>query len=135
MLIKTFGSAVYGVEALTITVEVNVTGGKFFYLVGLPDNAVKESEQRIESTLKSSGYYMPRIKVIVNLAPADIKKTGTAFDLPIAMAILGASEQLPNAERLSEYVIMGELSLDGNIQPIKGALPIAITAAKEQFKD
>ncbi len=134
MLIKTFGSAVYGVEALTITVEVNVTDGKFFYLVGLPDNAVKESEQRIESTLKNSGYYMPRIKVIVNLAPADIKKTGTAFDLPIALAILGASEQLPNAERLSEYVIMGELSLDGNIQPIKGALPIAITASKEQFK-
>lgn len=134
MLIKTFGSAVYGVEALTITVEVNVTSGQKFYMVGLPDNAVKESEQRIESTLKSSGYYMPRIKVIVNLAPADIKKTGTAFDLPIAMAILGASEQLPNAERLSGYVIMGELSLDGNIQPIKGALPIAITAGKEQFK-
>ncbi|HRQ51921.1 MAG TPA: YifB family Mg chelatase-like AAA ATPase, partial [Agriterribacter sp.] len=134
MLVKTFGSAVYGVEALTITVEVNVTDGKFFYLVGLPDNAVKESEQRIESTLKNSGYYMPRIKIIVNLAPADIKKTGTAFDLPIALAILGASGQLPNAERLSEYVIMGELSLDGNIQPIKGALPIAITAAKEQFK-
>ena len=134
MLIKTFGSAVYGVEALTITVEVNVTDGKFFYMVGLPDNAVKESEQRIESTLKNNGYYMPRIKVIVNLAPADIKKTGTAFDLPIALAILGASEQLPNAERLSEYVIMGELSLDGNIQPIKGALPIAITARKEQFK-
>ena len=82
MLVKTFGSAVYGVEALTITVEVNVTDGKFFYLVGLPDNAVKESEQRIESTLKNSGYYMPRIKIIVNLAPADIKKTGTAFDLP-----------------------------------------------------
>ena len=130
-MIKTFGSAVYGVEALTITVEVNITGGKFFYMVGLPDNAVKESEQRIESTLKNSGYYMPRIKVIVNLAPADIKKTGTAFDLPIALAIMGASEQLPNAERLSEYVIMGELSLDGNIQPIKGALPIAITARKE----
>ncbi|WP_152267349.1 YifB family Mg chelatase-like AAA ATPase [Agriterribacter humi] len=134
MMIKTFGSAVYGVEALTITVEVNITGGKFFYMVGLPDNAVKESERRIESTLKNSGYYMPRIKVIVNLAPADIKKTGTAFDLPIALAIMGASEQLPNAERLAEYVIMGELSLDGNIQPIKGALPIAITARKEKFK-
>ncbi len=134
MLVKTFGSAVYGVEALTITVEVNVTSGQKFYMVGLPDNAVKESEQRIESTLKSIGQYMPRTKVIINLAPADIKKTGTAFDLPIALAIMGASEQLPNADRLSDYVIMGELSLDGNVQPIKGALPIAITARKEKFK-
>ena len=134
MLVKTYGSAVYGVEALTITVEVNVTSGQKFYMVGLPDNAVKESEQRIESTLKSIGHYMPRTKVIINLAPADIKKTGTAFDLPIALGIMGASEQLPNAERLSEYVIMGELSLDGNVQPIKGALPIAITARKEKFK-
>lgn len=134
MLTKTFGSAVYGVEALTITVEVHVTNGQKFYLVGLPDNAVKESAQRIESALKSTGYYMPRTKVIINLAPADIKKTGTAFDLPIAMALLGASEQIPNADRLSEYVIMGELSLDGHILPIKGALPIAITARKEQFK-
>ena len=134
MLVKTYGSAVYGVEALTITVEVNVTSGQKFYMVGLPDNAVKESEQRIESTLKSIGNYMPRTKVIINLAPADIKKTGTAFDLPIALAIMGASEQLPNAERLAEYVIMGELSLDGNVQPIKGALPIAITARKEKFK-
>ncbi|MFT3700904.1 MAG: YifB family Mg chelatase-like AAA ATPase [Agriterribacter sp.] len=134
MLVKTFGSAVYGVEALTITVEVNVTGGQKFFMVGLPDNAVKESQQRIESTLKSIGQYMPRTKVIVNLAPADIKKTGTSFDLPIALAIMGASEQLPNADRLADYVIMGELSLDGNVQPIKGALPIAITARKEKFK-
>jgi magnesium chelatase family protein len=134
MLVKTFGSAVYGVEALTITVEVNVTGGQKFFMVGLPDNAVKESAQRIESTLKSIGQYMPRTKVIINLAPADIKKTGTSFDLPIALAIMGASEQLPNAERLADYVIMGELSLDGTVLPIKGALPIAITARKEKFK-
>ena len=134
MLVKTFGSAVYGVEALTITVEVNVTSGQKFFMVGLPDNAVKESEQRIESTLKSIGYYMPRTKVIVNLAPADIKKSGSAFDLPIAMSILGASEQIPNAERLSDYVLMVELSLDGSVQPIKGALPIAITARKEGFR-
>ncbi|HRP31665.1 MAG TPA: YifB family Mg chelatase-like AAA ATPase [Agriterribacter sp.] len=134
MLIKTFGSAVYGVEALTITVEVHVTNGQKFYMVGLPDNAVKESAQRIESALKSTGHYMPRTKVIINLAPADIKKSGSAFDLPIAMAILGASEQLLHAERLCEYVVMGELSLDGTIQPIKGALPIAITARKEKFK-
>lgn len=134
MLTKTFGSAVYGVEALTITVEVHVTTGQKFFMVGLPDNAVKESAQRIESALKSIRYYMPRTKVIINLAPADIKKTGSAFDLPIAMAILGASEQIPNAERLPEYIIMGELSLDGNIQPVKGALPIAITAKNEGFK-
>jgi magnesium chelatase family protein len=134
MLVKTFGSAVYGVNAITITVEVNVSGGQKFFMVGLPDNAVKESEQRIESALKTSGYYFPRTKVVVNLAPADIKKTGTAFDLSIAVGILGATEQLANPERLSEYVIMGELSLDGSIQSIKGALPIAIQARKENFK-
>ncbi|MBP6686461.1 MAG: YifB family Mg chelatase-like AAA ATPase [Lacibacter sp.] len=134
MLVKTFGSAVYGVNAITITVEVNVSGGQKFFMVGLPDNAVKESEQRIESALKTSGYYFPRTKVVVNLAPADIKKTGTAFDLSIAVGILGATEQLSNPERLSDYVIMGELSLDGSIQSIKGALPIAIQARKENFK-
>ena len=134
MLVKTFGSAVYGVNAITITVEVNVSGGQKFFMVGLPDSAVKESEQRIESALKTTGYFFPRTKVIVNLAPADIRKTGTAFDLPIAVGILGASDQLPNPERLSDYVIMGELSLDGTIQPIKGALPIAIQARKENFK-
>lgn len=134
MLVKTFGSAVYGVNAITITVEVNVSGGQKFFMVGLPDNAVKESEQRIESALKTSGYYFPRTKVVVNLAPADIRKTGTAFDLSIAVGILGATEQLANPERLSDYVIMGELSLDGSIQSIKGALPIAIQARKENFK-
>lgn len=134
MLVKTFGSAVYGVEALTITVEVSVSNGQKFYMVGLPDNAVKESEQRIESTLKSIGGHMPRTKVIVNMAPADIKKSGSAFDLPIALGIMGASEQLENPDRLADYVIMGELSLDGSVQPIKGALPIAITARREKFR-
>ncbi len=134
MLVKTYGSAVYGVNAITITVEVNVTQGQKFFMVGLPDSAVKESEQRIESALKTTHHYFPRTKVIVNLAPADIRKTGTAFDLPIALAILGASEQLPNADRLADYVIMGELGLDGTILPIKGALPIAIQARKENYK-
>lgn len=134
MLVKTFGSAVYGVNAMTITVEVNVSGGQKFFMVGLPDSAVKESEQRIESALKTTGHYYPRTKVVVNLAPADIRKTGTAFDLSIAVGILGATEQLENPERLADYVIMGELSLDGTIQPIKGALPIAIQARKENFK-
>ncbi|MBC7535304.1 MAG: YifB family Mg chelatase-like AAA ATPase [Ferruginibacter sp.] len=135
MLVKTFGSAVYGVEAITITVEVNVNNqGQHYYIVGLPDNAVKESLQRVESAIKSNHYYMPRTKLVVNLAPADIKKTGSAFDLPIAIGTLGATEQISNPERLSAYVIMGELSLDGAIKPIKGALPIAIQARKDAFE-
>ena len=134
MMVKTFGSAVYGVEAITISVEVNVMPGKYYYIVGLPDNAVKESIQRVESVIKTNGYYMPRTKLVVNLAPADIKKSGSAFDLAIAMGTLGATEQLSNPERLTDYVIMGELNLDGTILPIKGALPIAITARKEGYK-
>lgn len=134
MLVKTFGSAVYGVEAITITIEVNVSEGQHYFMVGLPDNAVKESLQRIESAIKTNHLYMPRTKLVVNLAPADIKKSGSAFDLPIAIGVLGATEQIEEPERLSEYVIMGELSLDGSINPIKGALPIAIQARKEGFK-
>jgi len=136
MLVKINGSAVYGVEALPITIEVNwiSSSGKDPMIVGLPDNAVKESLQRIESTFKTNGYDMPRTKVVVNLAPADIKKSGTAFDLPIALGILGASEQFENAETLSQYVVMGELSLDGEVRPIKGSLPIAIQARKLGFK-
>lgn len=135
MLVKTFGSAVYGVEAITITVEINwMATGKDYMLVGLPDNAVKESLQRVESTIKTNGFSMPRTRFVVNLAPADIKKSGTAFDLPIAVGLLGATEQLNNHEALSKYVIMGELSLDGEVRSIKGALPIAIQARKEGFK-
>lgn len=135
MLVKTFGSAVYGVDAISITIEVNVSQGDLkYYIVGLPDNAVKESMQRIESAIKTNGLRMPRLKIVVNLAPADIKKSGSAFDLPIAMGVIGASEQLKNVALLKDYVIMGELGLDGTIQPIKGALPIAIQARKEGFK-
>ena len=134
MLVKTYGSAVYGVEAITITVEVNVSSGKFTSIVGLADNAVKESLERMESAIKTNGYHFPRTKVVVNLAPADIRKSGTAFDLPIAIGTLAASDQFENADKLSEYVIMGELSLDGSVRPIKGALPIAIQARKENFK-
>jgi magnesium chelatase family protein len=133
MLVKTYGSAVYGVDAITITVEVNVSMGQGYAIVGLPDNAVRESLQRTESAIKSNDYYMPRTKVVVNLAPANIKKTGSAFDLPIAIALLGASEQIVSPERLKEFIIMGELGLDGSIQPIKGALPIAIQARKENY--
>jgi magnesium chelatase family protein len=135
MLVKTFGSAVYGVEAKTITVEVNwMKANVGFMLVGLPDSAIKESFQRVESTLKANGYTLPRTRIVVNLAPADIKKSGTAFDLPIAIGILAATEQLNNIEAIENYLIMGELSLDGEIRPIKGALPIAIQARKEKFK-
>ncbi|MEO5947488.1 MAG: YifB family Mg chelatase-like AAA ATPase [Chitinophagaceae bacterium] len=135
MLVKTFGSAVYGVDAITIIIEVNwLTTGKDPMIVGLPDNAVKESLHRVESTFKTNGYNMPRTKVVVNLAPADIKKSGTPFDLPIALGILAASKQIKNAEALSNYVIMGELSLNGEIRSIRGALPISIQARKEGFK-
>jgi len=133
MLVKVFGSAVYGVEAITITIEVNVTEGLHTFVVGLADSAVKESIQRIESAIKSNGYYMPRTKLVVNLAPAGIRKSGSAFDLPIAIGVLAASGQILADRILKDYVIMGELGLDGSIHPIKGALPIAIQARKEQF--
>ena len=133
MLIKTYGSAVYGVDAITITIEVNVGSGAKYYMVGLPDNAVKESLFRVESAIRIAGFNMPRQRILVNLAPADIRKEGSAYDLPIAIGILAASGQLDGA-KLAEYVIMGELSLDGGLQSIKGALPIAIQARKEGFK-
>jgi magnesium chelatase family protein len=133
MVAKTFGSAVHGVDARTITVEVNVTQGKHFHMSGLPDTAVKESEHRVESSLKTAGYFMPRNKVVVNLAPADLRKEGSAYDLPIALCILSASGQILT-EVLEKYVIMGELSLDGELRPIKGVLPIAIQSRKQEFK-
>jgi len=129
MLAKTFGCAVYGISARTITVEVNVTGGMQCIMVGLPDNAVKESQQRVESAIKYYEYKFPRQRVIVNLAPADIRKEGSAYDLPIALGILKASGQIL-APELEKYVVMGELALDGALRPIKGALPIAIEARK-----
>lgn len=134
MLVKTYGSAVYGVDAHTITIEVNVMTGTEYHLVGLPDNAVKEGQYRIESALKSNDLRMPRQKVVINMAPADIRKEGSAYDLPIAIGILAASEQLNPVLDIGEYVVMGELSLDGGIRPIKGGLPIAIQARQEGFK-
>lgn len=135
MLVKTYGSAVYGVEARTITIEVNwMATGKESVVVGLPDSAVKESMQRVESTIKSIGLLMPRTRIVVNLAPADLRKSGTAFDLPIAIGVLSASDQLENGAAIEQYMIMGELSLDGELRPIKGVLPIAIQARKEGFK-
>jgi magnesium chelatase family protein len=133
MLVKTFGSAVVGVDAITITVEVNADRGFKFFMVGLPDNAVKESQHRIESALKNVGLKMPGKKLVINMAPADIRKEGSAYDVTIAIGILAASGQMSD-ENIGDYVIMGELSLDGSLQPIKGALPIAIQAKKEGFK-
>jgi magnesium chelatase family protein len=133
MLVKTFAAAVHGVDATTITVEVNVLMGIKFFLVGLPDSAVKESQQRIESALLKSGFKMPQQKIVINMAPADIRKEGSAYDLPLAIGILAASGQM-NPDLLEKYMLMGELSLDGSLQPVKGALPIAIRARAEGFK-
>jgi len=133
MYVKTFAGAVFGINATIITVEVDVSIGLNFLMVGLPDSAVKESQQRVESALRINGYNLPGKKIVINLAPADIRKEGSSYDLSIAMGILGASGQIKN-ELLETFIIMGELSLDGKIQPMKGALPIAIQAWKEGFK-
>lgn len=133
MLVKTYGSAVHGIKATTITIEVSVGQGVNFFLVGLPDNAVKESQQRITTALETYQFKMPKRKVVINMAPADIRKEGSAYDLPLAIGIMAATEQI-NATKLPEFVIMGELSLDGSLQPIKGILPIAIQAREEGFK-
>lgn len=133
MLVKVYGSAVFGVDATTITVEVNCDTGIGYHLVGLPDNAVKESSYRLAAALNNNNYHFPRKKYIINMAPADMRKEGSAYDLTFAVGIMAVTEQLP-AEELQHYVIMGELSLDGSLQPIKGALPIAIKAREEGFK-
>ena len=137
MLVKTYGSAVYGVDAQTITIEVNVDGpvgsGLGYFLVGLPDNAVREGYQRIQAAVKNSGLRLPRLTTTVNMAPADIRKEGSAYDLPIAIGMLAGMRQM-NADIIGDFVMMGELSLDGTLKPIKGALPIAIQARKEKFR-
>ncbi len=133
MLVKTYGCAILGIQALLITIEVSIDQGIQFFLVGLPDNAVRESHQRIESALKHNGYKIPGKKIVINMAPADIRKEGSSYDLPIAVAILAASEMI-KADELGDYMIMGELSLDGSLLPVKGALPISLEAKKLGFK-
>lgn len=133
MVARTFGGAVHGVDARTILIEVSVGQGIRFFMSGLPDGAVKESQHRVESAFKSMDYFMPRNKTVVNLAPADIRKEGSAYDLPIALCVLRASSQI-TTDALDQYLIMGELSLDGKLRPIKGVLPIAILARKQNFK-
>ncbi len=133
MLVKTFGAAVYGIDAVPVTIEVYLTQGTNFFLVGLPDNAVKESHERICSALKVNGYKMPFKQITINMAPADIKKEGAAYDLPLAIGIMAADEQVLS-NRLHEYIIMGELSLDGTLQPIRGVLPIALMAKEKGYR-
>jgi magnesium chelatase family protein len=133
MLIKTYGSAVFGVNAATITIEVNVDRGAQLAIVGLPDSAIKEAQQRIRAALSNSGYELPIRNITINMAPADLRKEGTAYDLPLAVGLLGATGAF-SSERLEQYIMMGELSLDGSLRPIRGSLPIAIQAQKEGFK-
>ena len=133
MLVKVYGSAVFGIEATTITVEVNIDKGIGYHLVGLPDNAVRESSYRISAALNNNNYKLPGKKIIINMAPADIRKEGASYDLTLAVGILAASTQI-KSDHIEEYIIMGELSLDGSLQPIRGALPIAIKAREEGYK-
>ena len=133
MLVKTKGAAILGIDAITITVEVNVSMGQGYSIVGLPDNAVKESLERTESAIKACGFHMPRTKMVINLSPADLRKTGAAFDLPIAIGILAASEQVTNPN-IEKYLCMGELGLDGKLHPIKGILAMTIQAVEEDYK-
>ncbi len=133
MLVKTYGSALQGIDAILITIEVNVSQGKKFYMVGLPDNAIKESQHRLFALLNNIGYKNPKRRIVINLAPADVKKEGSAYDLPIAIGLLAASSQI-ESELTKDYMMMGELSMDGGLNPIKGALPIALKAREEGFK-
>ena len=133
MLVKVFGAAVQGISATIISIEVNISRGIKFFLVGLPDNAIKESHERIVSALQYNGIKFPGQQIVINMAPADIKKEGAAYDLPLAIGILAANGNI-SKEKAEQYLIMGELSLDGTLKPIKGVLPIAIKAREEGFK-
>ena len=133
MLVKTYGCAVYGIEAIPITVETNIGRGINFYLVGLPDSAVKESHQRIKAAFSNNDYKFPGKEITINMAPADIRKEGSAYDLTIAVGILTASGIIKTSA-VSDYIIMGELSLDGGLRGIKGALPMAIKARDDGYK-
>lgn len=133
MLVKVYGSAVFGIEATTIIVEVNIDKGIGYHLVGLPDNAVRESSFRISAALNNNNYKLPGKKIIINMAPADIRKEGASYDLTLAIGILAASNQI-KSDNIKDYMIMGELSLDGSLQPTRGVLPMAIKAKEEGFK-
>lgn len=133
MLVKLYGAAVQGIDATIVTIEVNSSRGIKFFLVGLPDSAVKESHERIMSAINVNGYKIPSCQIVVNMAPADIRKEGSSYDLPLAIGIMAATG-IVSSEKLNRYLIIGELSLDGSLQPIKGALPIAIAARAQGFE-
>ncbi len=133
MLVKTYASALHGIHASTVTIEVDISPGINFFMVGLPDSAVKESQHRIESALRANGLEILKKRTVINMAPADIRKEGSAYDLPLAMGILAASGMLPT-NKLDKYIMMGELSLDGNLERVKGVLPMAINARDEGFR-
>src|SRR5512137_2303215 len=133
MLVKTFASAVTGIDADVVTIEVNISQGIRFFLVGLPDVAVKESQQRIESAFRAVGQKWPGKQVVINMAPADIRKEGSSYDLPLALGIMAADEKVSNRE-IDSFVMVGELSLDGSLQAVKGVLPIALKAREDGFK-
>ncbi|MDE6038094.1 MAG: magnesium chelatase, partial [Duncaniella sp.] len=134
MLIKTYGAAVQGIDAIVVTIEVVADRGVSYSLVGMADTAVRESHERVVSAIMQSGLSWPRRRVVVNLSPADVRKEGAAYDLPIAIGVLAASEQISCVHALDSYMIMGELSLDGSVLPIKGVLPMAIKARELGFK-
>ncbi len=133
MLVRTYGAAVFGINATTITIEVSVSPGINFFIVGLPDNAVRESQQRIDSALRNNGFEIPRKRVVINMAPADLRKEGSSYDLALATGLLAVSQIIP-LEPLKDYMIMGELSLDGSLKRIRGVLPIALNARDQGFK-
>src|SRR5574344_3141551 len=133
MLVKTYCASVNGLEATTVTVEVSITRGTFYHLTGLADEAVRESHDRIAAAFLNTGYKLPVADITVNMAPADLRKEGSGYDLPLAIGILAASEQVLT-DHLDEYMLIGELGLDGKLQPVRGALPIAIKARADKFK-
>ena len=133
MLTKVYAAALQGIDATIITIEVNSSRGIKFFLVGLPDSAVKESHERIMSALQVNGYKFPTRQIVINMAPADIRKEGSAYDLPLAVGILAANETI-KADLVGQYMMMGELSLDGTLKPVKGVLPIAILAREKGYK-
>ena len=133
MLVKTYCAAVNGLEVTTVTCEVSMSRGVQFHLTGLADTAVKESYDRIKAALVNNGFKMPTMDITVNLSPADIKKEGSGYDLPLAIGILAANAKV-DSDLASQYMMVGELGLDGHLQPIRGALPIALCARKEGFK-
>ena len=133
MLVKTYCAAVMGLDAVTVTIEISMTRGVMLHLTGLADTAVKESYDRIKAAIQNNGFKMPVADLTVNLSPADIRKEGSGYDLPLAVGILAVNNKI-DGSRLSEYMLVGEIGLDGKLQPVRGALPIAIRARKEKFK-